>query len=656
MTNRKMSLVVVGLAICLVMLEIRIWVSNVNHDRTMPSISMIHSRGGMKQPKGGTPLTSKAHSTIRPQHQQLQQQRQHQQEIRPIPKDSSSVLHNQLFPPPNSNTTKSIRNASVMVQPSSKNEVPVKLNMCIYKDTTTTTTRRTSDDNNGEGVPSTSFPSLAHSVWEPTTAGSPFVVAQQQQQQQDVRRPLSVGLVLRSLPLRAEAMHILYDGVQRSQYLELKQLCFLADDPDASPNCTVSTNHQTNTIDVWIVNALSVKTIQNFDEHPTIQALLYPPPGPTHRTPPWKVLIVDYSDKVSLPQPLFYRKLFHSNSLKKNNNNDNGHNNNKADQQQDNPFSHVRIAMRTIVVDRYFDETLNRIVPGKIYNFNDDVDIGVDVDHPNRSRRKQSSILNRGGGPPLHAPYPVRSDTVQAIRDVLPTLPLVRHANDRFSSSPHTMNKNKPCPATDLERSMDVMHMWVIGREYNDAHYRNEVSKVVASMNGTWLETMMDPLGRSSSSSTSSSGSGTNGRPILTSTELQGKNSLAGRNDVSVAYVKALLTTKIVICVQRDKWEDHYRLMEGLAAGAMIFSDTMLGLPRGLEDGKGLILFHNLTQLRDQLVYYLQHEEERLAIAKRGWEIAMGRHRSWHRLEELLFGCPLTQVNEPYHDILLKNE
>jgi hypothetical protein len=396
---------------------------------------------------------------------------------------------------------------------------------------------------------------------------------------------------------------------------------------------------------------LSVKTRQNFVEHPTLQALLYPPLTSSPRPPPWKVLIVDYSDMVSLPKPLFYHRLFHHNS-QKTNNIDNGHN--KADE-QDNPFSHVRIAMRTIVVDRYFDETLNQIVPGKIYNFNNDDDVDVDVHHPNRPRRKQqSSILNRAGGPPLHAPYPVRSDTVQAIRDVLPTLPLVRPANDSitFSSSRTTNKKKKPCPATDVVRSMDVMHMWVIGKEYNDAHYRNEVSKVVASMNGTWLEPKMDPLGRSSNSS--SSGSGTNGRPILTSTELHGKNSRSGRTDVSFAYVKALLTTKIVICVQRDKWEDHYRLMEGLAAGAMILSDTMLGLPRGLEHGKSVVLFQNLTQLRDQLVYYLQHDEERLAIAKRGWEIAMGRHRSWHRLEELLFGCPLTQVNEPYHDIFFK--
>ena len=96
---------------------------------------------------------------------------------------------------------------------------------------------------------------------------------------------------------------------------------------------------------------------------------------------------------------------------------------------------------------------------------------------------------------------------------------------------------------------------------------------------------------------------------------------------------------------QRDEWEDHYRLMEALSCGAMVVSDVMLAPPFGLMDRENVVYFRNLTHLKDVVTYYLNHDQERIEIARKGWELAMGRHRSWHRLEELLFGCPQTSVH-----------
>ena len=235
----------------------------------------------------------------------------------------------------------------------------------------------------------------------------------------------------------------------------------------------------------------------------------------------------------------------------------------------------------------------------------------------------------------MHSPYTVRSDTVDTIRSVLDVM-----SNDPHDATISDMLSNHNttetvCPATDLVRPVDVVHMWEIGKHYNSATLREDVSKVVSSLNGTTTHN-------------NNKNKMVNGRYIHTSTKLQGSNAGAGRNTVSTKYVQALLQTKIVVVAQRDKWEDHYRLMEGLSAGALVVMDVMLGLPSGLIDGQHVIIYHDLDQLREQILYYLQHDEERIQIAKNGWEVAMSRHRSYHRIEELVFGCPRTKVNMPY--------
>ena len=107
---------------------------------------------------------------------------------------------------------------------------------------------------------------------------------------------------------------------------------------------------------------------------------------------------------------------------------------------------------------------------------------------------------------------------------------------------------------------------------------------------------------------------------------------------VNENYAAALLSHKIIIVCQRDSWEDHYRLMEALAGGALVMTDPMHPLPAGIEDGKQLVVYESIAALKDKIKYYLEHEEERLEIAQSGHDVAMSRHRSWHRMEELVFG------------------
>jgi hypothetical protein len=120
----------------------------------------------------------------------------------------------------------------------------------------------------------------------------------------------------------------------------------------------------------------------------------------------------------------------------------------------------------------------------------------------------------------------------------------------------------------------------------------------------------------------------------------------SGRRGVKSAYIEALLSTKILIVTQRDGWEDHYRLFEGLVGGPMILMDRMLSLPQGLENGTHVVEFTSEAELISLALYYLSNPKERLEIARRGRLEAMSRHRSWHRMEQIIFGDTLSRCKE----------
>ena len=118
---------------------------------------------------------------------------------------------------------------------------------------------------------------------------------------------------------------------------------------------------------------------------------------------------------------------------------------------------------------------------------------------------------------------------------------------------------------------------------------------------------------------------------------LTGEADEAGRNQVQEAYLQKLLTSKIVVVAQKDRWEDHYRLFEALSSGSLVMTDPMLSLPMGLEDGQSIIVYKDLADLLSQIEYFLQNENERQQIASEGFRVAMTRHRSWHMMEKIVF-------------------
>ena len=132
---------------------------------------------------------------------------------------------------------------------------------------------------------------------------------------------------------------------------------------------------------------------------------------------------------------------------------------------------------------------------------------------------------------------------------------------------------------------------------------------------------------------------------------LAGRKATRGRATANRDFVETMASAKIVVVSQRDQWEDHYRLFEALVSGAMVLTDWMWTLPHGYEDGVSIVVYRSEADLTAKLDRYLDpdHESDRIAIANAGRKLAMDRHRSWHRMEELIFGRALT-VGDPPDD------
>eukprot|EP00535_Pseudo-nitzschia_heimii_P001862 CAMPEP_0197175124 /NCGR_PEP_ID=MMETSP1423-20130617/1426_1 /TAXON_ID=476441 /ORGANISM="Pseudo-nitzschia heimii, Strain UNC1101" /LENGTH=567 /DNA_ID=CAMNT_0042624199 /DNA_START=426 /DNA_END=2129 /DNA_ORIENTATION=+ len=260
---------------------------------------------------------------------------------------------------------------------------------------------------------------------------------------------------------------------------------------------------------------------------------------------------------------------------------------------QTNDMNRIRLAKRNIVQNRYYDHSARKINIGELL--------------PNKW----------DGTPPdydksvLQSPFSLRETFVSAIQQIA---------------------GGRPVTDKDSMRPVDVGFFWKSGDYSHYGFYRRDIGKVVKTLHHSPIE--------------KKSGAVMENTIVMASDSTKTMET----GEVQVKYIEQILTCKIIVITQRDGWEDHYRLMESLVSGAMVMTDTMVALPDGLVDKTNIVVYDSPKMLKDLIKYYLKPENknERKRIAKKGYKLVMGRHRSWHRLEELLFGKPLTNANEPY--------
>lgn len=260
-------------------------------------------------------------------------------------------------------------------------------------------------------------------------------------------------------------------------------------------------------------------------------------------------------------------------------------------------------------------------------------------DLPSRFNRKQKGWRQGAGplqdwflNPPkialddptyMHIPYHVRSDHVQALAKVL--------ENPSRPDIPSVPN----FPVEDWDpsrhpRSKDVCHFWP-GNWGDTGHpYDSEMRDAVS-------HTLFQLQNNASHSS------------ITFMVGTRGSMGRSGRLNPQTQYAKQLLDCKVVITTQRDTHEDHYRLMEALASGAMVLSDTMARPPPGFIEGEHMDFFSSRRELEEKIQKYIVlNPEARKDIARNGWKLAMTEYRSWHFMEKLVFGRTVSQgMQEP---------
>jgi hypothetical protein len=305
-----------------------------------------------------------------------------------------------------------------------------------------------------------------------------------------------VGIVT-VLPVAGETMHFLYDGVMRSEYLELVGVINLqgnnseTEGPSTTSTTATSTattpelkhHHHPSDAAVWIVDGNRAAKLQR----PFLDALIQSPSPIT-----WKVLMIDFSDGFQFQLHRYHRLEVWDKS-------------------------HVRIAVRSIVQGRHFEVKDNRmvVVAGRIA--------------PN---------LETAGGPMLHCPYAVRSDIVESIvasvgLGPVPVLGSKAAGND---------NDNKDQPIWKRPRPLDMFHPWnVSSSRKGKSKFRNAVSKTVRSWNATAVN-----------NNNKSNNNNSSRRILVTSIEEQGPRRTVGRNAANQENVDVMLSAKIVAVTQKD--------------------------------------------------------------------------------------------------------
>ena len=225
-------------------------------------------------------------------------------------------------------------------------------------------------------------------------------------------------------------------------------------------------------------------------------------------------------------------------------------------------------------------------------------------------------------GVPRILRYGVRSDLVEHLEKKFGGGTFYEAEVENTTTGTSTGRGRQLIDLVALDRPVDVFSPWRIGMDVNLAKHRNGIAQALQAISAEY--------------------NGANGDATKPKLEMLlesvGQRARPGRNSVQADYVDALLRSKIVITSQRDRWEDHYRLMEGLACGTLVFTDPMSTFPHHLKDGESLIVYRSLSELKEKILYYVEHEDERLMIARKGHHIAMNNHRSWHGLERIIFG------------------
>lgn len=100
-------------------------------------------------------------------------------------------------------------------------------------------------------------------------------------------------------------------------------------------------------------------------------------------------------------------------------------------------------------------------------------------------------------------------------------------------------------------------------------------------------------------------------------------------------YVRLINRSKIFAHGNSRYGDLNMKYFEALACGALFLTDKPVDFERlGFVDGKHMVLYEGLGDLKDKIEYYLKHETERLSIAEQGMEFVRKNHNCGVRVKQ----------------------
>ena len=85
-----------------------------------------------------------------------------------------------------------------------------------------------------------------------------------------------------------------------------------------------------------------------------------------------------------------------------------------------------------------------------------------------------------------------------------------------------------------------------------------------------------------------------------------------------------------------ENFANNMRLYEATGVGTMLLTDAKSNLPELFEPGREVVSYADEDELVAKISHYLEHDEERRAIARAGQDRTLREHSYRHRMEELV--------------------
>ncbi len=97
----------------------------------------------------------------------------------------------------------------------------------------------------------------------------------------------------------------------------------------------------------------------------------------------------------------------------------------------------------------------------------------------------------------------------------------------------------------------------------------------------------------------------------------------------------------------------NLRTFEILGAGGFLLVEPLKDLKDLFEDGKDLVFYNDIVELKEKVEYFLVHENERKEIAANGYKKAIKNHTFKNRIAQIVKSC---DIKENYKYVSLKAE